>query len=270
MTVGICHGMQFVSINVKTACHEGIPAIMHTFPNYPPGGHLIPTIAEFDADVFAFLQDWFDRLGAEESGLGGFYEARLTRGFILNHYEIDLANLFATEWHDFEHYVEVGAGMGELAFLLGALGFSVIAIEGDRKRFAAMQALRTVLSAKYPGVANVRPIQSLFPSGLPPADYSNSVCFMACVVDAANPTFDMERSILRGMREFGTCVIDLTRFGQIRRSPALQTELLNLLREEGYSEPVHLGVTRGWYDGTLVAIRSVHHAARRPAFSPAV
>ena len=230
---------------------------MHTFPNYPPGGHLIPTIAEFDADVFAFLQDWFDRLGAEESGLGGFYEARLTRGFILNHYEIDLANLFATEWHDFEHYVEVGAGMGELAFLLGALGFSVIAIEGDRKRFAAMRELRTVLSAKYPGVAQVRIFNDFFPNSLPVQDYSRSVCFLPCVIADDSPGVDVELSLFRGMRLFRANVIDMTRLIHYRRTPESQRGLIELLRAEGFSDPVYIGAQKGWKDGVLAVVRPI-------------
>jgi len=83
---------------------------------------------------------------------------------------------------------------------------------------------------------------------------------MACVVGRANAEFTIERSILAGMCPFRACVIDLTRFGHIRRTPETQRELLELLRDEDYSEPLHLGVTKGWHDGMLVAIRSGHHA----------
>jgi len=229
---------------------------MHDFPTYPPGGQLIPTMAEFDADVFAFLRDWHDRHGAE-SGLDRFYEARLERGFILNHYEIDLANLFAAEWHHFEHYVEVGAGMGELGFLLGALGFSVVAIEGDRKRFAGMAAMQTALSAKYPGVAKVRLVNDFFPKSLPDQDYSRSICFLPCVIANDSPGVEIELSLFPGMRLFGPDIIDMTRLVHYRRTPETQRELVELLRAEGFAEPVYIGAQKGWNDGILAVVRPV-------------
>jgi len=236
---------------------------MPAFPDYPPGGGPIATIAEFDADLHTALLARRERLGAA-SGLEVFYDARLDRGWILNHYEIDLATLFATEFSQFEHYVEIGAGAGQLSLLLAMNGLSVFAVEARESRFACLEELRSVLGAKYPGVREARLVQSWFPAGLPDIDFSRSICFMACMVEAGAEPFEPERSILRGMQGFGAAIIDMTRFGRIRRTPETQAELVRDLRLEGYSDPVLLGAGKGWYDGMLALIRPIRQRVTGP------
>ena len=225
---------------------------MPRFPDYPSGGGAVATIAEFDADMHAALLARRERLG-EASGLEGFYDGRLDRGWILNHYEIDLATLFATEFSQFEHYVEIGAGAGQLSLLLAALGLSVFAVEARKGRFACLTEAQSVLGAKYPGARRATLVQSWFPAGLPDIDFSRSVCFLACMVEAGAEPFEPER----GMRGFGAAIIDMTRFGRIRRTPETQAELVRDLRQEGYSDPVLLGAGKGWYDGILALIRPI-------------
>ena len=103
----------------------------------------------------AFLEARIERMGITESGAYNYYSnVRLKEGLILSDYEKALiAYLAARPYGPRWHLVHVGTGLGPLPLAVAALGHSVLAFEGDRKRYNGAYAARELLARQFPDIA---------------------------------------------------------------------------------------------------------------------
>ncbi|MEI6535677.1 MAG: hypothetical protein WCN98_10085, partial [Verrucomicrobiaceae bacterium] len=79
-------------------------------------------------------------LGVDESGLFASYKLHLDSGEIVQPWVTNLAHLVTYLLPRFDRYDVLRAGLGELAFVLAAMGLRVAAFEQNPKRFAGMVA----------------------------------------------------------------------------------------------------------------------------------
>lgn len=77
--------------------------------------------------------------GADASGLFNHYAALLEKGALLRSDEIEAFRLVREVLPAYREYVVLRAGLGELAFLLGAAGLHVAACEPNAARFEALK-----------------------------------------------------------------------------------------------------------------------------------
>ena len=79
-------------------------------------------------------------LGVDESGLYAHYKGLLDNRQIAGSTIAGLANLIASLLPRFDHYHVLRAGLGEIAFVLAALGLRAVGYDQNSRRFSAMYA----------------------------------------------------------------------------------------------------------------------------------
>lgn len=165
-------------------------------------------VARLDAVAVPALQARVDALGEVDSGAYNFYLTRLARGTLFADYDAALARkLEASGVPAIVH--DIGGGIGNLSWLLAALGAQARCLEHDRRRHAAAIALlRAVRSADPRTAARVRALRTSFPD---PALESEGAT--AVVTNLVFTTGDAERAaILGGLRGYAAAIVDIDRF----------------------------------------------------------
>ena len=165
-------------------------------------------VARLDAIAVPALQARVDALGEVESGAYNFYLTRLARGTLFADYDAALARKLAASGMPAAVH-DIGGGIGNLSWLLAAMGAEASCLEHDRRRHAAATALLRAITAADPGTAaKLRMVRTSFPD---PALASAGTT--AIVTNLVFTTTDEERdAILHGLRAYPAAIIDIDRF----------------------------------------------------------
>lgn len=94
-------------------------------------------------------------MGVDPSGLFEHYNRYLEAGVFATERVRRVAQIVVDDLPPFESYHIIRAGLGELAFVLAAMGIRTIAYEANVRRFAALQAGHRAMAAVAPHVAEL-------------------------------------------------------------------------------------------------------------------
>jgi SAM-dependent methyltransferase len=190
---------------------------------------LAVTADRLNGPIVDFLRSRIAAMGAGPGGLKNYYEGFAQRGVGFNNYEQPIVEFLAAR-RRYRRYLDVGAGIGQLALLLAANGMNAVAVEQDRLVIAAMRELYATLDNDYP----LTTLQALFPDPqlVPDRDTVLVFCnFMRTETDAR------EAEIVAGCAGYGGIVMDLVRFVRPRAVPDLWDELAGRIERLGYRAP---------------------------------
>lgn len=171
--------------------------------------------ARLDSILMPVAKMRLQTLGLDDSGAYNFYEVRLGHGTVFADYELEIARLFAELSPRPRLVHEIGVGWGQLSFLLAAIGIDTVALEVDRRRYAAGAALHGVINAADPATAQrCQVLYERFPS--PDLDPTGAVALATNLFFTTTPA---ERAaILAALARYDSCVIDVDRFLVMGRS----------------------------------------------------
>lgn len=211
---------------------------------------IIPNLPEINEMMVEWARRRLELLGPDASGFADFYAKRvLDAGTLFGEYDVRVIESIMTRVGDFSQYVEAGPGLGQTLLTLALLGKSVMGIEPHPRRFASMNDLAATMTRAYPQIGDrVKLENGRFPD-YPKGDCSGSLFYTCCFTFALNS--DEDAAIVEGMRRFGACIIDLTRFIWPRRTPEHVAELRELLARKGFTTPEPLPCR----DGQFVLLR---------------
>ena len=172
-------------------------------------------------------------MGAEASGVTGFYGPRAQQRQLLQTAEVLCANFAQTRLPKARAIYEIGCGLGLLSSLLALRGLDVVGIERNGARLASAKAIaekvlgdmRTPRWVKgvYPGVL-------LRGHGL-----DASVALVTNLLGSA--TLEQQSNFVSALSAFGAVVIDVQRFYVRRTSPAQIAELTAMFASAGFDAP---------------------------------
>lgn len=196
-------------------------------------------------------------------GQGDYYEGRLKPGLLFLNDDRLLAARIAATVPPGMTVLEVGAGYGELAFLLAQSGIETLALEPAVVRLTAAQAVLAHLRTVAPEVAaRVTLRDALFPSlpdaaslplPMPGAAVMTNVTGAALKAAGDSPIDALSR--------FQHLFLNLARFGRVR-DQAEQSELLAAFERRGF---LLVETIRGHVDAHLVHLARPGARARPPA-----
>lgn len=150
-----------------------------------------------------------ETMGLEESGAYNFYDVRVGHGTLFADYELEIARRFDAMNDRPKIVHEIGVGWGQLSFLLSALGISTVALEADRRRYAAGAALHGVITAASPAEAqHSQVLYEKFPSS--DLDPRGALALATNLVFTTSPA--ERRSIVAALATYKTSIIDVDRF----------------------------------------------------------
>jgi len=99
-------------------------------------------IATIDSKMLKISKERFQKLGAKDGGMYGYYSTRIDRGSMLNNDDEEVVNYIAKNERKDSRILEVAAGCGQVSFALEAKGFeSVEFCEFDKRRSAFGRAI---------------------------------------------------------------------------------------------------------------------------------
>jgi hypothetical protein len=207
-----------------------------------------------NALLIGMMAERFAQMGADEGGLYGFYSERLKHGQGLIHYDIGLAEWITKNVPKTDVIVDIGSGFGQFPILLAANGYASIAAEIDLRRHTGL--LRAIEAVRYLNPEWARLITPLFqnyPSPIEAIAGRRSLGVFACFVGTA--TLEEERAMIAGLRQFTSSIIDLSRFGRMKRdTPEQVAEFRNMLTQEGIEI---VAPVLAWDYGQYVLVRPV-------------
>ena len=180
--------------------------------------------ARLDSILLPVARMRLQTMGLDDSGAYNFYEVRLGHGTLFADYELEIARRVDALSPRPALVHEIGVGWGQLSFLLSALGMDTVALEGDRRRYAAGAALHAVIEAGDPGLAqHCRVLYERFPS--PDLDPTGATALATNLVFTTGPA---ERAaMIAALRRYEAVIIDVDRFlvhGKPEDRPALLAE----------------------------------------------
>jgi len=166
-----------------------------------------------ERDIVRRLHGWLHEEPQRLARSGAFYHHLLQQDRILQDYERAVLDHIAARFPpDRTRIVEVGVGYGVLSLHLAALGYEVIAFEGDPQRFAGLQFL-----AGSPAGGGLTPVHGWFPDALDRSvlrpDRRNVLVMTNIVASAAAKR---QAAMLDAAQAFDDVIIDMTRFGVLR------------------------------------------------------
>lgn len=186
--------------------------------------------ARLDSILMPVARMRIETMGAENSGAYNFYEVRVGRGSLFTGYELELAALLDRLERKPSMVHEIGVGWGQLSFLLAALGIDTVALEIDRRRYAAGAALHAVIEAADPALAQrSRVLHEKFPS--PELEPEGA---MAVATNLVFTTSAAERrAIIAALGRYPSAIIDIDRFLTQLTSPDQRAGVLEEFAAEG-------------------------------------
>ena len=185
--------------------------------------------------ILDFLAKRLAEKGQDPSGLFGYYRDFLDRQTAFAAYDVPIAEFIARNARDYARYVEIGAGVGQLAVLLAADGFEAVAVEGDRRRFEAARDLFEAVASRMEGTGpRLRALHAFFPSPkVDMIDNDTLVIFTNIVHGSCD-----EEAMLSACSAAGGIIMDLVRFTKMRGSAESWSELVERVRSFGFAPPV--------------------------------
>lgn len=179
--------------------------------------------------VTRYLQTRLAALGPTESGFYNYYARLAESGTPFQFYDKPVARFVLDHASNFDRYVEIGAGIGQLSALLAAGGLHAVAVEGDSQRAKAAVALHDALAPRIDGIAdNMSVVETFFPSNAVKIDQGTLVIFTNLIHS------NDEDALLAGCRNAGGIVIDICRFGHSRTTTDLWRALIRQIRGLGF------------------------------------
>lgn len=164
--------------------------------------------AKIDATAIGVMQDRITLMGEIDSGAYRYYAHAVEQKSILNATSISLVEAIV-ELGSFNEYHEVGSGLGLVGALIAATGRVTVAIESDARRSAAARAIHDALRESFPALPETLfQLTGQFPEIVEGRDLSQCIAIFANFIG----TID-ESAVIRGMRRYGYCFVDIDRFG---------------------------------------------------------
>ena len=243
-------------------------------------------VESLNAIMIAVLRRRIEQLGIDKSGTYNYYASRAAAGWIFSDYDIAVVKLLIAG--DIKTVHEVGAGVGQLAALLGWNGVRVTAFEQERDTYLTAKVLHDVLTAVEPELmANVELIGHAFPLepgfgffgnypvapdvAVPAAfaarhdlgDAANAVVMSTNLVATLAP--EAQERVVAAMRRYRAALIDVDRFFGYSGIVADRARVFDLFRRAGFSraEPfLDLGRSGCYFlfDGHAIQPSAVSHA----------
>lgn len=119
-----------------------------------------------NAELVAFHRERLAQSNIDDSGLHAHYALLLDRNEIIGKYQSYVVDVVIRCLPEFDHYDVPLAGLGEIAFLLAALGRRATAFEYFSTRFAAMTAgARYLQSIGLLPEGGIRAVEAMLPAG---------------------------------------------------------------------------------------------------------
>ncbi|MBY0320968.1 MAG: hypothetical protein K2X72_19760 [Reyranella sp.] len=170
-------------------------------------------------------------LGVDPSGLFDHYKAILDGGHIANRRGVsDLAHVIGQSLPRFDAYHVLRSGLGELAFVLSAMGLRVLACEANTQRFAAVEAGVQALEREAPEIAQqIAALHEAVPSA-PPGD--NVLCIAHHLMGFSA---DQEDAVLALLSRYDAVLIEPRLFLHLRPTIAEQDEAVEAIRRRGFT-----------------------------------
>lgn len=181
------------------------------------------------------LRHQLERYGATHTGAYDFYKSRISRGELLQHYELAVAQELLLHRRGITQVDEIGSGYGQLVFLLGWNGFLSRGFEADSARAAMARRLRTMLALADPELTDrIELIEESFPSSVAPPG-SNSLVITTNIIATRTPAQQM--TIIEAMQQYSFALVDIQRFFEPRGDEASQRRGLSMFLDAGFTNP---------------------------------
>lgn len=182
-----------------------------------------------------FLADRNSRLGSEQGGLHAFYSRRLQLGRALLNNEEAAVRAIVSELPRYRTYVEIGAGFGQLACWLSICGFSTVAIERDRSRFAGLEELHARVARRWPEAGSrMRVLCDEFPAAAPEIDPQQALIISTNLI--FGPSEETEQRLIEGIANHAAALVDTLRFCRDRTTLAEWAALDHRFAQAGLSD----------------------------------
>ena len=220
----------------------------------PPAG-----VDELTAILLPIVQDRITRLGEHDSGAYNFYASRARQQRIFSDYDVALARAILSRDLPVTGIHEVGAGFGQLSFLLGWNGTEIVGIDRDERTYRTGALLLEKLRLAAPEVAaRIRFIGAPFP--LRPetgflgyftvspnleltrdafcADWRLFDTAGALVMTTnlvATPGSEGQLGTARAMRRYRFALVDVDRFFEPANTAAERERVFALFKEAGFT-----------------------------------
>ena len=205
--------------------------------------------------VLPVLRQRVAALGATESGAYNFYATRLGHGSIVSDYEIALAKLIVEADLGSGGVHEVGAGYGQLPFLLALNGVAAIGIELDNRRVQTAEALHAALMAAVPEAGRrVRIVSGVFPLSDGLVDTSGAVVVATNLISTTSPI--AQRRIGAAMSVYRCAIVDVDRLFEKRIDDAGRQQSFQIMSAAGFCAPrllLHLNDSGRYFEFHPVA-----------------
>lgn len=187
--------------------------------------------AALNAVLISLHRDRVSKLGVDGSGLLQHYGFLLEQRTLLHQPDVAIAEILANVLPRFERYDVLQAGLGELAFLLSALGCRTIAFDPFKERNAAIRA----------GIEHLRDCQ--FPNSdtldvgtatVPELTGSEQALAVACRLALTLSPKD-EETMLRRLERYPAVLFNPATLIRTRSSATDQEELMERFRRAGFT-----------------------------------
>jgi hypothetical protein len=170
-------------------------------------------------------------LGVDQSGLYAHYKLLLDSGQIAGQAAAELADLIANSLPPFDSYHVLRAGLGELAFVLAALGLRAVGFDQNSRRFAAMSAGLEKLCDGDPQLARRLMIGRV---AIPDVPKHNRVLGVATYLIGYTP--GQEDQALAELSAYSALLIRPEAFLRSRNSDEVQEVLVEAVRARGFTQ----------------------------------
>jgi SAM-dependent methyltransferase len=149
------------------------------------------------------------RLGQHQSGLFNFYAAKLQDRCLLSDADHGAVRLLQELRGQYRRVWDIGAGVGQLSIALASDGWQVTAVDHNRLRFAALEAVVDAVGGSWPEIeARIKPILGTFPDVIAEIDVSNDLAIaFGCAFTAPDT---VHQAFVDALRRFKASLIDFS------------------------------------------------------------
>ena len=221
----------FRSTDRHTGIHEFPEAAASGKSAEPAISSVSTAIAQVNAVLVGLHKQRLADLGAQESGLFEHYELRLREADEIADWNVAvLAELICQTLPRFDSYHVLRAGLGELAFVLAAMGMPAVAYEGNAYRYRAIEAGLAALRDREPEIASRITIGQ---ANLPELPAESNVLGIATHLVGYAP--EEEDQALAKLSHYKAILIEPRIFLRRRPSDDEQRQVIEAVRTRGLS-----------------------------------
>lgn len=169
-------------------------------------------------------------MGIDPSGLFEHYNRYLDAGAFATDNIRRVAQVIAEDLPDFESYHVLRAGLGELAFVLAAMGMRTVACEANARRFGAMLAGHRALAAVAPRVARLVALRCETIAEVPDGNCALGIAYHLVGFPLAE-----DGRTLDTISRYRALLIEPRTFLRLRPTPGEQAAGIDLVRRRGFT-----------------------------------